>query len=93
MIDSDPGSAAVDHSMSRLTWKLGLSSNQVKEIRPLLEQRRERIVALLLTAPPSLTRAEFLADRAKIRDQMRARLYALLTPDQIELEQESERRT
>ena len=85
MLTRDPGSAAVDGALARLTTKLDLTPDQANRIRPLLQERHERIVALLLTAPPSMTRDQFMADRHQITLRTRAELEAVLTPDQREL--------
>jgi hypothetical protein len=85
MVERDGGSTAVDGALARLTAKLDLSPDQAKRIRPILEQRHERIVALLLTAPSSLTRDQFMADGSRIRAGTRAQLKGLLTPEQREL--------
>jgi hypothetical protein len=88
MIAQDPGGALVDHAIDHLTGKLDLSAEQVKQFRPLLEQQHERVLALLLTAPPSLTRDQFVAKRHEIKEQTHRQLDALLTPDQLELAKE-----
>src|SRR5258705_11748974 len=63
MIARDPGGSIVDHMIARLTSKLDLSADQIGRVRPLLERQHERILALVLTAPQSLTRDQFLAPR------------------------------
>jgi hypothetical protein len=88
MVARDPGSAAVDRSLARLTTKLDLTPDQANRIRPLLQQRHERIVALLLTAPPSMTRDQFMADRHQITTRTRGQVELVLTPDQRELAEE-----
>ena len=91
MLERDPGAAAVDHALSHLTAKLVLSPDQVTKFRPLLEQRHQRILTLLLTAPPSLTRDQFLIERHEISARTRQQLNALLGADQLELVKESMR--
>jgi hypothetical protein len=85
MIDQDPGGAVVDRLLDKLTAKLSLTEEQASKARPLLEEQHKRILAVLLTAPPSLTRAQFLAARQAIRTETHRRLDALLTPDQREI--------
>ena len=85
MIARDPGGSIVDHQAAHLTSKLDLSADQIGRVRPLLEQQHERILALLLTAPQSLTRDQFLAARRGIAERTHRQLDALLTPDQLEL--------
>jgi hypothetical protein len=88
ILDRDPGSAAVDHALAHLEGTLVLTADQVKKARPLLEQRHQRILALLLTAPPTLTRQQFMADARHITAATHAKLDALLTDDQRVLAQE-----
>jgi hypothetical protein len=88
MVERDSGSVMVDRTLARLTVKLDLTPDQANRIRPLLEQGHERIVALLLTAPQSLTRDQFMAERLQIKARTRAQLEVVLTPDQRELAEE-----
>ena len=85
MLADDPASGAVDRTLSRLTDHLGLTADQATKVRPLLQRRHERVLALLLTAPPSLTRDQFLAQRHRISAEMHQQIGALLTHDQREL--------
>ena len=85
MIARDPGGSNVDHVTAHLTSKLDLSADQIARVRPLLEQKHERILALLLTAPQSMTRDQFLAARREIAERTHRQLEVLLTPDQLEL--------
>ncbi len=85
MIDRDPGGAVVDRILDKLTTRLSLTDEQASKARPLLAERHRRILAVLLTAPPSLTRDQFVAARQAIRTETRQRLDALLTPDQREI--------
>jgi hypothetical protein len=88
MIERDQGAVGIDHAIAHLTNKLNLSADQAREFRPLLEQQHERILALLLTAPQSLTRGQFVTKQREIVAQTRKQVHALLTPDQIELARE-----
>jgi hypothetical protein len=94
MLERDPGSAAVDRTLSRLSRELGLTNEQARNAHTLLEERHERILALLLTAPATMTRDKFVARRHQITVQMHHRLDALLSTDQrlIETEMHSTRR-
>jgi hypothetical protein len=85
MLEKDPGAGVVERTLARLTDNLGLTPDQATKVRPLLLQRHERVLALLLTAPPSLTRDEFLARRVQITAQMHEQISAMLTPDQRQL--------
>ena len=91
MIDQDPGGAIVDRLLDKLTTKLRLTDDQASKVRPLIEEQHKRILAVLLTAPPSLTRDQFVAARAAIRTETHRRLNALLTPDQREIEEQQTR--
>jgi hypothetical protein len=88
MLAQDPGSSAVDRALSRLKDRLELTADQEAKVRPLLQERHQRVLALLLTAPPSLTRDQFIAKRREITAQMRPRVRALLTDEQRELDSE-----
>ena len=88
MIDHYPGGAKVDHVLGRLKEKLDLSQDQAREFRPLLQQQHDEVLALLLTAPPSLTRNQFLQRQETIWEGTRKKLDALLTPEQLELVRE-----
>jgi hypothetical protein len=85
MIDQDPGGGVVDRLLDKLNARFNLSDEQATRARPLLERQHRRILALLLTAPPSLTRDQFLAARQIIRSETRRQLDALMTPDQREI--------
>jgi hypothetical protein len=85
MIDRDPGGAIVDRELQRMTDRLNLTADQAGKLRPMLERQHERILAVLLTAPPSLTRDQFMAERQTIRDQAHHEIDALQTPEQVEI--------
>jgi Spy/CpxP family protein refolding chaperone len=93
MIDRDPGGAIVDRELQRMTDRLDLTADQAGKLRPMLERQHERILAVLLTAPASLTRDQFMAERQNIRDQMHHEIDALLTPEQVEMAKELRRPT
>jgi hypothetical protein len=88
MIEDYPGGAKVDHVLSQMTTKLDLSPEQASKFRPLLESQRERVLALLLTAPPTMTRDQFMVRRNAIWAETHERLDALLTRDQLEIRKE-----
>jgi len=85
MIDQDPGGAIVETLLDKLRNRLDLSEAQTTKARPLLEKQHQRILALLLTAPPSLTRDQFLAERQRIRMETHRQLEAVLTPEQRDI--------
>lgn len=84
MIERDPGAPGVDQALARLDQNLSLSADQAQKIRPLLQQRHDRILALLLTAPASLTLNQFMVQRRRITADMHGRMDALLDRDQLE---------
>jgi hypothetical protein len=88
MIMRDPGVTGIDRSLDRLSRHLSLTPEQAKKIRPLLQQRHDRVLALLLTGPGTLTLDEFMADRHKFSIEMHDHVDALLTNDQLELARE-----
>lgn len=88
MVERDADTAGVDRALIRMTAKLDLTPDQASRVRPLLERRHEQIVALLLTAPQSLTRDQFMADRHQITVQTRKQIAVVLSPDQRELAKE-----
>src|SRR3954463_15622362 len=69
LVAHDPGGGIVNHMLAHLTDRLDLSADQAKRMRPLLEQQHERILTLLLTSPPTLTREQFMAERQAIIEQ------------------------
>jgi hypothetical protein len=81
----------VDQAMSRLAARLDLSPDQTNKFRPILHQEHERILALLLTAPSSLSRDQFVADEHRIVDSAHRQLDVLLSPEQLELAKEFHR--
>jgi hypothetical protein len=87
MLDSYPGAAKVDHVVARLSDMLKLSPQQAAEAHAILQRHHERILALLVAAPRSMSRAQFLADEGRIWADTHRRLVALLTPDQLDLAQ------
>ncbi len=91
MLAQDRGEVGVDQAMSRLAARLDLSPDQTNKFRPILHQEHERILALLLTAPPSLSRGEFVSDEHRIVDSAHRQLDALLSPEQLELVKEFHR--
>jgi hypothetical protein len=91
MIDREPGGQIVERQLQNLTARLDLTVDQAGRIRPLLEQAHERILAVLLTAPASLTRNQFMSERQTIREQTHAKVDRLLTFEQREIARDFER--
>ena len=87
-IDTFPGGAKVDHMVARLSDRLELSHAQARQFHALLDREREQTLALLVAGPPNLTRDQFVSQHERIWESTRAKLDALLTPDQLEIAQE-----
>lgn len=85
MLAQDHGEVGVDHALSRLADRLDLSTEQTSKFRPILHQEHERILALLLTAPRTLSRDQFVAQQHEIAASAHHQLDQLLTPEQLEL--------
>jgi hypothetical protein len=88
MLAQDRGEVGVDQMLSRLAGRLDLSPAQTAKFRPILHEEHERILALLLTAPTSLSRDQFVGDERTIADSAHHQLDALLSPEQLELVKE-----
>lgn len=85
MIDRFPGGGKVDHVVAKLSNRLDLSAAQASKARAILEWHHERMLALLVASPPSMTRAQFQLQEQQLFAETRAKLNAILTPDQQEL--------
>lgn len=85
MLAQDRGEVGVDRTLSRLADRLDLSPEQTSKFRPILHQEHERILALLLTAPRTLSRDQFVSEQHEISASAHHQLDRLLTPEQLEL--------
>ena len=88
MLDRYPGGPKVDHVVARMSDRLDLTTQQAAQARTILQRHHDQILALLLAAPKSMTRAQFVAEEHQAWAQTRKQLDAMLTPDQLELVQE-----
>jgi hypothetical protein len=86
MIAADRGGEGVDHSVTRYVRTLGLTADQERQIRPLVQQRHDRIRALLMNGPPTLTLDGFMTERQRISADMHDRVDAVLNDQQLQLE-------
>jgi signal transduction histidine kinase len=86
MIARDRGTEGVDHSLVILSRTLGLTADQARRVRPMLQQRHDRILALLLKGPPSLTLDEFMTQRYRISADMHDHVDTVLTIKQLQQE-------
>jgi hypothetical protein len=87
MLARDPGETGIDNRLAKITSHLDLSPSQATRVRAILDREHNRIEALLLTAPLSLRRDQFVADRNEMRSKTRQQIDVLLTNDQLELAQ------
>jgi Spy/CpxP family protein refolding chaperone len=85
MIARGSSTVSVDQALANLTKNLGLTPDQVAKIRPILQAHHDRILAILKSAPQSMTHDEFTAQVHAISAQTHDEVNALLTPSQLEL--------
>ena len=90
MLDRYPGGGKVDRVAARLSDRLGLDAQQTREARAVLEQHHERMLALLVASPASMTRDQFVERERAIWADTSKQLDAVLTPEQLELVKELE---
>lgn len=82
MIDHYPGGTKVDHILARFTDRLDLSADEANRVRPILQRHHDRVLALLIAGPRSMTRDQFLTKERQIWADTRAQMNAVLTPEQ-----------
>jgi Spy/CpxP family protein refolding chaperone len=85
MIARGADTLSVDQALANLTRNLDLTSDQVAKIRPILQAHHDRILAILKSAPASLTHGQFMEQVHAISAQTHDQVNALLTPRQVEL--------
>jgi hypothetical protein len=85
MMARDTGTLSVEQALTNLTRNLNLTADQVAKIRPILLAHHDRILALLKSAPASLTHDEFMAQVHAISAETHGQINALLTLKQLEL--------
>lgn len=85
MIARGTGSVSVDQALANLTWNLSLTPVQAAKIRPILQQHHDRILAILRTAPATMTHDDFMVQVHRISAETHDRVNALLTPKQLQL--------
>jgi hypothetical protein len=88
MLNRYPGGPKVDHIVARMSDRLSLTNEQAAKARLILQRHHDQVLALLVAAPKSMTRAQFVAEERQAWDQTRKQIDALLTRDQLELVQE-----
>jgi len=88
MLDRYPGGRKVDRVVARLSDRLDLSTQQTTEARAILEQHHERMLALLVASPSTMTRDQFVVQERALWVDTRRQLDAVLTPEQLALVRE-----
>jgi hypothetical protein len=85
MIARGSSPVSVDQALANLTRNLSLTPVQVAEIRPILQQHHDRILAILKSAPATMTHDDFMAQVHRISAETHDQVNALLTPTQLQL--------
>jgi predicted HTH transcriptional regulator len=76
---------SIDQKLAQLTKDLQLTSEQQKQVRPLLEEHHDKIQALL-DKNPKASRQDLAPQIHAISDETHHKIHALLTDHQKELE-------
>ena len=82
---------SIDQELAHLTKDLELTSEQQKQVRPLLEEHHDKIQALL-DKNPTASRRELGPQIHAISDETHGKIHALLTDHQKELEKAMQQR-
>jgi predicted HTH transcriptional regulator len=82
---------SIDQKLAQLTKDLELTSEQQKQVRPLLEEHHDKIQALL-DKNPKASRQELAPQIHAISDDTHHKIHALLTDHQKELEKAMQHR-
>jgi Spy/CpxP family protein refolding chaperone len=85
------GPRSIDQELDHLTKDLELTSNQRKQVRPLLEKHHDRIQALL-DKNPGVSRKDLGPQIHAISDDTHHEIHALLTEHQKQLEKAMQER-
>jgi len=80
-----PTPRSIDQKLASLTKDLELTRKQQRQIRPLLQEHRDKIQALL-DKNPTATREDFAPQIHAISDETHRQIHTLLTDHQKELE-------
>jgi periplasmic protein CpxP/Spy len=79
------GPRSIDQELDHLTKELELTPNQRKQVRPLLQEHRDKIQALL-DNNPGRSRQDLAPQIHAISDETHHQIHALLTEHQKQLE-------
>jgi len=82
---------SIDQKFAQLTKDLELTSEQQKQVRPLLQERHDKIQALL-DKNPKASRQELAPEIHAISDETHRKIHALLADHQKELEKAMQHR-
>jgi hypothetical protein len=82
---------SIDQELARLTKDLELTTEQQKQVRPILDEHHDRIQALLDTNPAA-SRQELAPQIHAISDETHHKIHVLLTDHQRELEKAMQKR-
>ena len=82
---------SIDQELARLTKDLGLTTEQQKPVRPILDEHHDRIQSLL-DKNPAASRQELAPQIHAISDETHHKIHALLTNRQKELEKAMQQR-
>jgi periplasmic protein CpxP/Spy len=82
---------SIDEELARLTKDLELTPEQQQKVRPLLQQHRDKIQALL-DKNPNASRKDLGPQIHAISDETHGQIHALLTDHQKELEKAMQQR-
>ena len=82
---------SIDQELARLTRDLGLTTEQQKQVRPILDEHHDRIQALL-DKNPAASRQELAPQIHAISDETHRKIHVLLTDHQRELEKAMQKR-
>jgi hypothetical protein len=82
---------SIDQELARLTKDLELTTEQQKQVRPILDEHHDRIQALL-DKNPTASRQELAPQIHAISDETHRKIHALLTDHQRELEKAMQKR-
>ena len=82
---------SIDQELARLTKDLELTTEQQKQVRPILDEHHDRIQALL-DKNPAASRQELAPQIHAISDETHRKIHVLLTDHQRELEKAMQKR-
>jgi periplasmic protein CpxP/Spy len=82
---------SIDQELARLTKDLELTTEQQRQVRPLLQEHHDEIQALL-DKNPTASRQELGPQIHAISDETHRKIHALLTDHQKELEKAMQQR-